>query len=411
MGGSALAAFASLSTPSQLLAEVREKARPLNLKVTDLKTFLVHAGGDENYVFVKIYTNKGIVGLGEGTFPSKGLTMSHAIMEHKRYLVGKDPTEIERHWQAMYRGPRYRGGPIIVSAISAVEIALWDILGQALEQPIWQLLGGKARDKVRVYGKPGGGDTPEEMAEKWLKAKEEGWTAGKSGMLATPNNIMNPEFAVRDAVARVKAIREAVGDEFRICIDLHGKATTTMAVDFCRQVEPYRPHFVEEPTQAEDLGELAHLRAHTTVPLATGERLFTKYAFGEICSRHLVDYVQPDVTHCGGILEMRKIASLADTFRIEILPHNPNSRVCTFASLHFCVATPNATILEVSGSEKPVWDDLFSAAAVTYENGFALPPDRAGLGIDLNEKEAAKRPYVEKHWHGPRFEDGSIHDR
>ncbi len=411
MGGSALAAFSTFSSPTTVLAEAREKARPLNLKITDLKTFLVESGKDENYIFVKIYTNQGIVGIGEGTLPSKALTVQQAIMEHKRYLVGKDPTEIERHWQAMYRGPRYRGGPIIMSAISAVEIALWDILGQALGQPIWQLLGGKARDKVRVYPKPGGGRTPEEMGQKWLKAKEAGWTAGKAGMLKTDNNIMNPEFAVRDSVARVKAIREAVGNDFRICIDLHGKATTTMAVDFCRQVEQYRPHFVEEPTQQEDLGELAHLRAHTTVPLATGERLFTKYAFGEICSRHLVDYVQPDVIHCGGILEMRKIASLADTFRIEILPHNPNSRVCTFASLHFCVSTPNATILEISNSEKPLWDDLFFGSAVTYENGFALPPDRPGLGIDLDEAVAAKLPYVEKDWHGPRFEDGSIHDR
>lgn len=408
-----MAALTALSTPSELLAEVREKARPLNLKITDLKTFLVHAGAetDENYVYVKIYTNKGIVGLGEGTFPSKGLTMAHAIMEHKRYLVGKDPTEIERHWQAMFRGPRYRGGPIIMTAISAVEIALWDILGQSLGQPIWQLIGGKARDKVRIYKHPGHAYTPEEVAANWLRAKEEGFTAGKSDLLMTPNNIMDPEFAVRDAVAKVKAIREAVGDEFRICIDLHGKTTTTMAMDFCKQVEQYRPHFVEEPTQAEDLGELAHLRAHTSVPLATGERLFTKYAFGEICARHLVDYVQPDVIHCGGILEMRKIAALADTFRIEILPHNPNSRVCTFASLHFCVATPNATILEIAESEEPVWDDLFFGSAVTYENGFALPPDRPGLGIDLDEAVAAKSPYVEKHWHGPRFEDGSIHDR
>jgi len=406
---SAAAGVAALSTPTAALAQ--SEARKLNLRITDLKTFVMNAGGDENYVFVKIYTNQGLTGLGEATLPSKALTMSHAILEHKRYLLGQDPTEIERHWQAMFRGPRYRGGPIIMSAISAIDIALWDIFGKALDLPVWQLLGGKARDRVRVYPKPGWGDTPEEMGELWLAAKEQGWTAGKSGFFKPDNDIMRQDRALMDSVARVRAIRKAVGDDFDICIDLHGKPTTPFAVEFCRQVEPYRPFFVEEATQAEDLGELKHLREHTKVPLATGERLFAKYAFAEICAQHLVDYVQPDIIHCGGITEMRKIAALADAFRIEVLPHNPNSRVCTFASLHFCSATPNATLLEISGSERPVWDDLFFGSAVTYKNGFAQLPDRPGLGIDLDEAVAARSPYAEKDWHGPKFSDGAITDR
>ncbi len=398
--------------PTPSLAREQAAARQLGLTVTDVKTFVMNAGGDENYVFVKIYTNQGITGLGEATLPSKALTMSHAILEHKRYLVGEDPTEIERHWQAMFRGPRYRGGPIAMSAISAIDIALWDILGQSVGLPIWQLLGGRARDEVRVYPKPGWGNSPEEMGQLWLAAKEQGWTAGKSGFFKPqPGNIMRQDKALADSVARVRAIREAVGDDFDICIDLHGKPTTPFAVEFCRQVEEYRPFFVEEATQAEDLGELRHLREHTTVPLATGERLFTKYPFGVICAEHLVDYVQPDVIHCGGITEMRKIAAIADAFRIEVLPHNPNSRVCTFASLHFCGATPNATLLEISGSERPRWDDLFFGTAVNYKNGFAQLPTRPGLGIDLDEAVAAKSPYVEKDWHGPRFEDGAISDR
>ena len=207
---------------------------------------------------------------------------------------------------------------------------------------------------------------------------------------------MRQDKALADSVARVREIRKAVGDDFDICIDLHGKPTTAFAVDFCRQVEDYRPLFVEEATQAEDFGELRHLRAHTTVPLATGERLFTKYPFGVLCAEHLVDYVQPDIIHVGGFTEMRKIAAIADAFRIEVLPHNPNSRVCTFASLHFCSATPNATLLEISGSEKPVWDDLFFGTSVSYKHGFAQLPERPGLGIDLDEVVAAKSPYVEK---------------
>jgi galactonate dehydratase len=396
---------------NEALAANQARARRIGLKITDIRTIVMDAGGDENYVFVKVYTNHGITGLGEGTLPSKALTMSQAILEHKRYLVGQDPTEIERHWQAMFRGPRYRGGPILMSAISAIDIALWDIFGKALDLPVWQLLGGKARDRVRVYIKPGWGDSPDEMGELWLAAKEDGWTAGKSGFFKPENNVMRQSRALADSVARVRAIREAVGDDFDICIDLHGKPTTAFAVEFCRQVEDYRPYFVEEATQAEDLGELRHLRSHSRVPLATGERLFTKYAFSEICAQHLVDYVQPDVIHCGGITEMRKIAAMADAFRIEVLPHNPNSRLCTFASLHFCVATPNATLLEISGSERPKWDDLFFGAAVDYRDGFAQLPDKPGLGIDLDESVALRSPYVEKDWHGPRFDDGAITDR
>ena len=412
IGGIATAGGAALSLTSPSLAAEQNTARQLGLKITDVKTFVMNAGGDENYVFVKVYTNQGITGLGEATLPSKAQTISHAILEHKRYLVGKDPTEIERHWQAMFRGPRYRGGPILMGAISAIDIALWDIFGQAVDLPIWALLGGKTRDQVRVYPKPGWGASPERMGELWLAAKEKGWTAGKSGFFKPQdNNVMRMDKALADSVARVRAIRMAVGADFDISIDLHGKPTTAFAVEFCRQVEEYRPFFVEEATQAEDLGELAHLRAHTKVPLATGERLFGKYAFGEICSRHLVDYVQPDVIHCGGITEMRNIAALADVFRIEILPHNPNSRVCTFASLHFCAATPNATLLEISGSEKPVWDDLFFGTAIDYQGGFAQLPTKAGLGIDLDEAVAAKSPYVEKDWHSPTFSDGAITDR
>jgi galactonate dehydratase len=397
---------------SEALAASYTKARQLGLKITDVRTFVMDAGGDENYVFVKVYTNQGITGLGEGTLPSKAQTMSQAILEHKRYLVGQDPTEIERHWQAMFRGPRYRGGPILMSAISAIDIALWDIFGKAVELPVWQLLGGKARDRVRVYIKPGWGDSPDEMGELWLGAKENGWTAGKSGFFKPRDDgIMLQSHALSDSVARVRAIREAVGDDFDICIDLHGKPTTAFAVEFCRQVEDYRPYFVEEATQAEELGDLRHLRTHSRVPLATGERLFTKYAFGEICAEHLVDYVQPDAIHCGGITEMRKIAAMADAFRIEVMPHNPNSRLCTFASEHFCAATPNATLLEISGSEKTQWDELFFGAAIDYRDGFAQLPDKPGLGIDLDETVAARSSYVEKDWHGPRFEDGAITDR
>jgi galactonate dehydratase len=408
----AAASIAALSGPEGLLAQAREKAKPLHLKVTDLKTFIVNRGGDNspNYVFVKIYTDQGITGLGEGSVTSKEATVATAIEEHKRYLVGRDPTDIEMHWQAMYRWPRWRGGPILNSAISAVEIALWDILGQALNQPIWRLLGGKARDRVQMYVHAGG-STPEQYAKNYLQAKNEGWTGCKSQFITTQGDVLDPVRSVREGIANLKAVRQAVGEDFKICIDLHGKATPVMAVDFCSRAEEYRPYFVEEATQLEDLDELAHLRSKTRIPLATGERLFTKYAFVPICQRHLVDYIQPDVVHCGGILEMKKIAAIAEACRIEFAPHNPQSDVSTLASLHVDFTTPNLGIQEIThrGNE-PFWQDIFYGGGPTYRTGYALPPDKPGLGVNLDEVVAAKRPYKPHTRQQLRLPDGGIAD-
>jgi galactonate dehydratase len=411
-GGAATAGAAALTSPEGLPAQAREKAKPLHLKVTDLKTIIVNSGGKNapNYVFVKIFTDQGITGLGEGSITSKEATVAAAIEEHKRYLVGRDPCDIEMHWQAMYRWPRWRGGPILNSAISAVEIALWDILGQALGQPIWKLLGGKARERVQMYVHASG-RTPEEYVRAWLQAKEEGWTGCKAGFITTQGDVIDPVRSVREGIANLRAVREALGEDFRICIDLHGKATPTMAVNFCRRAEEYEPFFVEEATQIEDLDELAHLRNNTRIPLATGERLFTKYGFSQICQRHLVDYVQPDVVHCGGILEMKKIATMAEAYRIELAPHNPQSEVSTLASLHVDFSTPNFAIQEIShGGKDQYWRDLFYGGAIMYEKGYALPPDRPGLGVDLDEKVAAKRPYQPHTRQQLRFPDGGIAD-
>jgi galactonate dehydratase len=408
----AAGSIAAITSPEGLLAQAREKAKPLHLKITDLKTFIVNQGGQNspNYVFVKIFTDQGITGLGEGSVTSKEATVAAAIEEHRRYLVGRDPADIEMHWQAMFRWPRWRGGPILNSAISAVEIALWDILGQALGQPIWKLLGGKARDRVQMYVHAGG-KTPEEYARNWLRTKEEGWTGCKAGFITTQGDVIDPVRSVREGIANLKAVRKAAGEDFRICIDLHGKTTPTMAVDFCRRAEEYGPFFVEEATQIEDLDELAHLRSNTRIPLATGERLFTKYGFAPICQRHLVDYIQPDVVHCGGILEMKKIAAIAEAFRVELAPHNPQSDVSTQVSLHVDFSTPNFAIQEIThrGNEQ-YWKDLFHGGAIQYEKGYALPPDRPGLGVHLDEKVAAKRPYQAHTRQQLRFPDGGVAD-
>ena len=369
-----------------------------------MKTFVVNVGGT-NWAFCKIYTDQGLIGLGEGSITSKEATLVAAIMEHERFLIGKDPTEIELLWQGMFRHPRWRGGPILNSAISAIEIALWDILGQALGVPIYKLLGGAARERIRLYKDVG--STP----EAFLKAKSEGYTAAKSGFIAIEKDLVRPAHATREGARAVEAVRKAVGDDFDICIDAHGRLTTTMAVDFCTRIEDLRPMFVEEATQLEDVDELAYLRSKTKVPLATGERSFTKYGFSEFCTRHLVDYIQPDVCHAGGILELKKIGSMAETFRIEMAPHNPQSLVSTLASIHVDATTPASTIQEYA-PEKPAWvEDLFEGTALRVNNGFAELPEKPGLGCTLNEKVAAAHPYKPVTRPHYVFSDGAVADQ
>ena len=403
-----MAAAGQLLIDSQSFAAQTAQAKALNLKITGLKTFVVNVGS-VNWAFCKVYTNQGVTGLGEGSITSKEATLTQAIMEHERFLIGKDPTDIELLWQGMFRYPRWRGGPILNSAISAVEIALWDILGQALGVPIYKLLGGAARKRIRLY-KDVGGETTEQLVESFVRAKAEGYSAAKSGFVTVNNDLVIPSFAVREGAKKLEAVRKAVGDDFDICIDAHGKLTTVMAIDFCTRIEELRPFFVEEATQLEDLGELELLRAKTKVPLATGERSFTKYGFADFCSRHLVNYVQPDVCHAGGILEMKKIGTIAETYRVEMAPHNPQSEVSTLASLHVDATTPACTIQEYNPNNTPWIRDLFNGGAVQVKEGFAELPSRPGLGVDLNEKVAAQHPYKPVNRPNYVFSDGAVAD-
>jgi galactonate dehydratase len=379
-------------------------AKQLNLKITGLKTFVVNVG-DQNWVFCKVYTNAGLVGLGEGSVTSKESTIVTAIMEQERFLVGKDPTNIELLWQGMFRNPRWRGGPVLNSAISAVEIALWDILGQALGVPIYKLLGGAARTRIRMY------IDVEPTPEEYLRVKEMGYTAAKTTPLLPNHLVMEPTRMVREGVRILQSIRKAVGDDFDIAVDAHGRLTTTMAIDFCTRVEDLDLISVEEPTQLEDLGELALLRSKTKTHLATGERSFTKYGFAEFCSRQLVDYIQPDVCHAGGILELKKIGALAEAYRVNMAPHNPQSYVSTMASLHVDATTPNATIQESSNRGLPWTDELFNGMGPDIRNGNAELPTRPGLGVTLNEKVAAQHPYKPTNRLEYKFDDGSVADQ
>ena len=378
------------------------------MKITDLKTFTVNVGGS-NWVFAKVYTDQGITGLGEGHVATKDEATAAAIMEHKRFLIGKNPFEIERLWQAMYRYPRWRGGPVLNSAISAVELALWDILGKALDVPVYQLLGGACRDRIRLYAHVHG-DTPSAAAEHAVELVEAGFTAIKTGPVWVNVDgvvAMPPDIAAE--ATRIGTIRDAVGDRVDIMIDAHGRTNLPSAAALARSIEEFDIMFLEEATPPEDIDALEWLGARTTIPLATGERLFTKWAFTEIIERHLVNYIQPDIVHAGGILEMKKIAAMAESRFIEVAPHNPQSWVSTMASLHLDACTPNCVIQEYVYPGPALQADIFEGGPVIVD-GYAQLPSGPGLGIDLNEAEAAKHPYVPVHRPHWVWQDGSVAD-
>jgi len=378
---------------------------PSNIKITDLKAWAV--GIEANQVFVKIYTNQGVTGLGEASVHRKTGTTLAACLELKDVLMGHDPTRIEFLWQGMFRWPRWRGGPVLNTAISAVEIALWDILGKLLDVPIYNLLGGAAREKIRLYihGRDRAGVQ---------FAKSKGYTAIKTGPpMNTVNNRQQFPWDLAAAVDAFAEMRDEAGPNFDIATDAHTKLTPIQALQYAKGIEEFRPLWLEEPINIEFNDALEWLSQRTTVPLATGERHFTKFDFEDLISRHLVSYVQPDVIQAGGISETRKICAMAEAQGIQAALHNPSSLPCTLASLHIDACTPNCVIQESKYKfvERPSgWEsDIFKGAKIEVENGYAMLPDKPGLGCEFDEKIAEAHPY-ELVNPQPLYEDGSVRD-
>jgi len=399
--GAASSAVGYSLFPSEVQAKI-----PADLRVTGLKVIPVWTGS-MNYVFVKLYTNHGITGVGEGGLRGRAATMIAAIQEHERYIVGKNPLQIEKHWQAMYRGPRWRGGPILNSAVSAVDIALWDIAGKVLDVPVYQLLGGAAKDKIRLYVGCG-------SAEGVHQAKEEGFTAVKTAPHISRQGVIQQPFDVKAEIARMTQMRDAGGDDFDLLYDAHTQFTPEMALEFCTRVEELRPFFVEEPMRTSDLGKMQWLADRVKVPLCQGESQFMKFGFQEMIDRHLISFVNPDVIHAGGITECKKIASMAAAHFINVSLHNAQSPVMTLAGLHVNASTPNCVIHEFNQArEYADWEEeLYGGVHIKYADGFAELPAGPGLGIDIDEAAAKKRharPFAKTrgmlHW-----PDGSVGD-
>lgn len=370
------------------------------MKVTEVKTFHMR-GVARNWLFAKVETDEGVYGWGEGTLEGYEHAVEQAIhVLADRYLVGRDPTRIEYHWQVMYRHGFWRGGPVLGSAVAAIDHALWDIAGKICGVPVYKLLGGPVRDRVRVYTHA---NSPEEIRHSiddlgFTAFKCTGWYAGQD----IDEREIVPEFK-----ERIAGYRELVGPDVDILYDNHGLSQPSQAIAMLRAVEEYGLYFFEEPTQPDNLQNLARVRAAANVktPIATGERLYHRWDYRYLLENQLADIIQPDICHCFGISELRRIAAAAETYYINIAPHNPNGPICTAASVHVCAAVPNFAILE--SIQSPPWHERVQKEPLRFVNGYIELPTTPGLGVDLDEEVITSRPYEGQEYPGFYYQDGS----
>lgn len=372
------------------------------MKITGVRTTLVSAGSWRNWVLVHVDTDAGISGLGEATLEGKAATVAAAVAEQERYLVGLNPLQIQHHWQAIYRHAFWRGGPVLLSALSGIEIALWDIKGKALNVPIYALLGGACRDRIRAYTHTGSPAHARELAD-------EGWSAVKLVPFVPQDTIVDERQALRAGADLVAAVRAEVGWQVDIMLDGHGRLNPATALELAHMVVPHAPVFLEEPVLPENVEALARVAAKSPIALATGERLFTKWGFQAVISRGLVEYVQPDVCHAGGIFECRSIAAMAEANYIRVAPHNPLGPVSTQACLHLAACIPNFFIQEVVRNDVP-WRETLVHPAPRVEEGYFALPSGPGLGIELDEAVAAAHPYEPEDLPRLFHNDGSVSD-
>ena len=362
------------------------------MKVTDVQTFVVDAFRT-NWVFVKVLTDEGISGVGEGTLEYKEKALLGAVEHIREYLVGKNPLDIEKHWHTIYRDAYWRGGAVLMSALSAVECALWDILGKHLGVPVWQLLGGKVNDRVRIYvnGWFAGAKEPEEFAEKAKLAVSRGVTA----MKWDPFGKSYLEISSADldrAIRCVGAVRDAVGNGVDLLIEGHGRFNVPTAVKIAHELAPFRPMFFEEPVPPDDLDALRQVKDRSPVSIAAGERLYTRWNYRALFDKMAADYIQPDVSHAGGIMELRKIAAEAESRTIPFAPHNPSGSVANAATLQLAAVCPNFSVLEIMYSDVEYRKDITDERLV-YRDGYMQISDRPGLGIEINEAACDAHPY------------------
>ncbi len=380
--------FARAAAPAPRLLEA--------VKITRLETIMVQP----RWMFLKVHTNIGIVGLGEPVVEGRAATVAAAVKECEPYLIGKDPRAVTHHWQAIYRHAFYRGGPILTSALSGIDHALWDIKGKILGVPVYELLGGPTRRRIRVYAHAG---TPEAI-KKW---KAEGFTAFKCGPAKKRAfRIIDTKAAVDYVADQFAALREAAGKDTDIAIDFHGAVPPPTAKLLIKALEPYQPMFVEEPVNCQYVDLMAEIARGTHLPIATGERIFTKWGFREILEKHAAVILQPDLCHAGGITEGRNIAAMAEAYYAGVAPHNPLGPISLAAGLHLDASIPNFLC-----QEQVSLGDGYIKNPFKVKDGHIDLPTGPGLGIELDEAAIAKK--IGHNWKSPETydaDDGSVVD-
>ncbi|ACV46260.1 MULTISPECIES: galactonate dehydratase [Halomicrobium] len=379
-------------------------------EITDYELFEV----PPRWLFLRIETSDGLVGWGEPVVEGRARTVRTAVEElMDNYLLGEDPSRIEDHWQTMYRGGFYRGGPVLMSAIAGIDQALWDIKGKHFDAPVHELLGGKARDRIRVYQWIGG-DRPSDVAEQAREQVEAGFTALKMNATEEIERVDDPA-TIQAAVDRLRQVREAVGDEVDIGVDFHGRVTKPMAKRLVEELAPYEPMFVEEPVLPEHNDALPEIAQHTTTPIATGERMFSRWDYKSLFENGTVDVIQPDLSHAGGITEVKKIAAMAEAYDVAMAPHCPLGPIALASCLQVDATAANAFIQEQSldihyNETSDVLDYLADPAVFDYDDGYVEIPDDPGLGVEIDEEYVREQAELDHDWHNPvwRHDDGSV---
>ena len=372
------------------------------MKITDIKTVIVNAQM-RNWVFVKVETDTpGLDGWGEASLEWKTRAVAAAVEDLKPFILGDDPARIEHLYQKLYRQPFFRPGVIGLSAISGIEQACWDILGKQLGVPVYKLLGGAVRDKVRMYTHLGGGEMSAvyesfdagRVIELAQQVVSRGYSAVKVVFVPYSEPLMGVPYAKKLA-AVMGRLRDAVGDRVDIMVDFHGRTYPAVAIEYINAIAEFRPYFCEEPVPPENIDALAEVRRAVRVPIATGERLATRHQFREVLEKRAAHVIQPDLCHCGGLLEAKKISAMAEAYYVGVAPHNPLGPVANAAALHFALSTPNFLIQEDMLADVP-WRWEVVESSLRTENGYWLPADAPGLGVQVNEAAAARHPFQQE---------------
>ncbi len=386
--GAGLAALERAEAAQQTTGAAAPIAPKDNLKITRLETFLVKP----RWLFLKVHTNAGIVGLGEPITEGRALTCAEAVKEIEPYLIGKDPRRVTHHWQAIYRHAFYRGGPILTSALSGIDQALWDIKGKALGVPVYELLGGPTRDRIRVYAH---GDSPEALKSGIAK----GFTAFKTGPAKKrPARYIETPAAIEYAAEHFAELRRVAGKEVDIAIDFHGAISPATAKVLIKALEPYQPMFVEEPINCQEHDVMAEIARGTFLPIATGERVFTKWGFREVLEKRAATVLQPDLCHAGGITEVRLIAGMAEAYYATIAPHNPLGPISLAAGVQMAASIPNFLC-----QEQVSLGEGYLKKPFTLRDGYLDLPTGPGLGIELDENAMAGK--IGHDWRNPESYD------